>query len=186
MLSIYNAKKSRTRMNQGRRKRHRPQVEELGDRTLPSADIAVQSAQLVTPTTVQFTYQTTDDPGPFAVGVYRSADAIFDATDRLITTGMVTAPSAPGGSTSTIGLAGEMPINPAQPYVLVVADPANAITETDEGNNTAFFRKLALGVVTHGVELDGAFPAWVPAMAAALKAKGYADAIAGAPATWSR
>jgi pimeloyl-ACP methyl ester carboxylesterase len=178
MFSIFSARKSPTRAKQGRPKRHRPRVEELTERTLPSGDIAVLSAQLVTPTTVQFTYQTTDDPGPFTVGVYWSADAVFDATDRLLTTATVNAPSAPEGSSWNINLAGEIPINPARPYVLVVADPAGAIPETDEENNTASFRKLALGVVTHGVELDGMFPPWVTAMSAALEAKGYADTIA--------
>jgi pimeloyl-ACP methyl ester carboxylesterase len=153
-------------------------LQELADRNLPSADIAVLSAQLVTPTTVQFAYDTTDDPGPFTVGVYRSADAEFDATDRLYATATVTAPSAPEGSSWNINLVGEIPINPARPYVLVVADPAGAIAEADEGNNTASFRKLALGVVTHGVELDGMFPPWVTAMTAALESKGYADTIA--------
>jgi pimeloyl-ACP methyl ester carboxylesterase len=142
------------------------------------ADIAVLSAQLVTPTTVQFTYQTTVDPGPFSAGVYRSADPVFDPSDVKVTSAMITGPSAPGGSTATIHLAGEMPLNPVRPYVLVVADAGNAIAETDEGNNTSSFRKLALGVVTHGVEPDGMMPPWVTAMATALEAKGYAETIA--------
>jgi hypothetical protein len=156
-------------------------VEGLESRLTP-ADVGVLSAQLATPTTVQFTYQTTDDPEPFTVGVYRSADPVLDPSDLAVTSTLVTTPSAPGGSTRTINLAGQMPIDPAHRYVLVVADPDNAIAEADEGNNTAQFRKLALGVVTHGVQPDGTFPAWVPAMAAALEAKGYADAI---PFDWA-
>ena len=92
---------------------------------------------------------------------------------------MVSEPSAPGGSPSTINLAGEMRIAPARVHVLVVADPDNVIDEgAFEDNNTASFRKLALGVVTHGVQTSGTLPPWVTAMAAALGVKGYDDTIA--------
>src|SRR5215204_1661535 len=160
--------------------RHRSttlRVEGLEGRLTP-ADVAVLSAQLVTPTTVQFIYQTTDDPGPFTVGVYRSADAAFDPSDLPVASALVAAPSAPGGSPSTVHLAGEMPIDPGRPHVLVVADPADDLVEADPGNNTGSFRKLTLGVVTHGLQPDGTFPAWPTAMAAALEAKGYAETIA--------
>jgi pimeloyl-ACP methyl ester carboxylesterase len=178
MFAIFGARQPRTGTKQNRPRGCRPRLEEFDDRSLPSADISLLSAQLVTPTTVQFTYQTTDDPGPFTVGVYRSADTTFDSSDLLVTSALVSAPIAPGGSTSTINLATEMPIDSARPYVLVVADPGNAIAEADEGNNTSQFRKLVLGVVTHGVQPDGTFPAWVSAMTAALEAKGYAETIA--------
>jgi hypothetical protein len=161
--------------------RHRTttlRVEEMEGRLVP-ADVAVLSAQLLTPTTIQFAYQTTDDPGPFTVGVYRSADAVFDPTDLLVTSVVVTELSAPDGSPSTIDLGAEMPIAPARDHVLVVADPGNVIDEgAFEANNTASFRKLALGVVTHGVQTSGTLPAWVTAMTAALEAKGYDDTIA--------
>jgi hypothetical protein len=151
-------------------------VEELEGRLTP-ADVAVLSAQLLTPTTIQFTYQTTDDPVPFTVGVYRSADTVLDAGDVLVTSVQVAEPSAPEGSPSTIDLGAEMRIAAARDHVLVVADPGNTIVETDEANNTASFRKLALGVVVHGVQTSGTFPAWVTAMTAALEAKGYDDTI---------
>ena len=156
--------------------RHRSttlRVDELEGRLAP-ADVAVLSAQLLTPTAVQFAYQTADDPGPFAVGVYRSADPAFDPSDLPVADTVVAAP----GGTATVALAGEMPIDPGRPHVLVVADPADAIDESDEGNNTGSFRKLALGVVTHGFQPDGQFPTWVTAVAAALEAKGYAETIA--------
>jgi hypothetical protein len=152
-------------------------VEEMEGRLVP-ADIAVLSAQLMTPTTIQFTYETTDDPGSFSVGVYRSADAVLDSSDLLITSVVVSEPGVPGGSPSTIDLGAEMRIAPAQDYVLIVADPSNSIIETNEGNNTASFRKLALGVVTHGVQTSGTMPSWVTAMTMALELKGYDDTIA--------
>jgi pimeloyl-ACP methyl ester carboxylesterase len=160
--------------------RHRSttlRVEGLESRLTP-ADVAVVYAEMLTLTSVRFTYQTTDDPGPFTVRVHRSADPNFDASDPLWGTTVITAPSAPGGSTATITLSGQLPLNPARPYVLVVADPANAIPETNEGNNVSLFRKLALGVVTHGFQPGGVIASWVDAMTVALEAKGYAETIA--------
>jgi pimeloyl-ACP methyl ester carboxylesterase len=142
------------------------------------ADVAVVSAQLLAPTTVQFTYQTTDDPGPFTVGVYRSADPVLDPGDRLLATTTVTTASVPDGNTATVGLSAQLGLNPARPYILVVADAGNEIAETDEANNTSLFRKLALGVVTHGFQPGGVIASWVDATAAALEARGYTEAIA--------
>jgi hypothetical protein len=156
---------------------HSLRVEGLEGRITP-ADVAVLSAQMLTSTTVQFTYQTADNPGPFSVAVYRSADTVLDASDKLWATTQITAPSDPGGSTSTIGLAGELVLNPARPHILVVADPGNAVAETDEGNNISSFRKLALGVVTHGFQPGGILGTWMTATTAALEAKGYAQTIA--------
>ncbi len=148
----------------------------------PRPDIVITSAQLQTATTVGFTYQTTGNPGPFAVSVYRSADPNFDSGDPIVATTLVTTPSAPGGSPASIALGTEMPIDPARRYVLVVADPTQGITEANEGNNTSSFRKLALGAVTHGYQPTGQMPGWVTASAAELRLDGYADAI---PFDWA-
>lgn len=161
--------------------RHRTpalRVEEMESRLAP-ADVAVLSAQLLTPNTIQFTYETANDPGAFTVGVYRSSDATFDPSDVLVTSVAVTEPSAPGGSTSSIDLGEELRIAPTRDFVLIVADPDNVIDEGAlEGNNISSFRKLALGVVTHGVQTSGTLPAWVTAMTAALEQKGYDETIA--------
>ena len=145
---------------------------------LTPADVAVLSAQLYTPTTVSFTFLTTGDPGPFEVGVYRSADAVFDASDLRVTSRVVSIASAPSGTIGAVALPGEMPIDPARPHVLVVADPNDALAEDDEGNNLGSFRKLALGVVTHGFQPGGVIASWVQSTADALLAKGYAAALA--------
>jgi len=74
-------------------------------------------------------------------------------------------------------------IDPSHPYVFAVADPDNRVVELNESNNTAFFRKYVIGAVTHGLEPDGEFPAWVQTMADVLKnQKQYDDTI---PFDWA-
>jgi hypothetical protein len=87
------------------------------------------------------------------------------------------APAGGGTRTGRVALARELPIDPARPYVLVVADPGNAISETDNGNNAAHFRKLTLGVLTHGLSLFGNRPTWIDQVGDALEALGYADTV---------
>src|SRR5262249_19356478 len=67
--------------------------------------------------------------------------------------------------------------DPSHKFVLAVADPNNLIVETNEANNVADFRKLALAAVVHGFEPTGTLPAWTGDAAAALEARGFADAI---------
>src|SRR5438874_8376358 len=46
--------------------------------------IEMLSAQLVSGNTVQFTYETAGDPGPFEVGLYRSTDGVtYNPADRI-------------------------------------------------------------------------------------------------------
>ncbi|MCI0464693.1 MAG: hypothetical protein L0Z62_47830 [Gemmataceae bacterium] len=103
---------------------------------LAKPDIAMLSAQLQTGNTVQFTYETTGNPGPFEVGLYRSADATFDASDILLDTQTVTPsptnPQAPG----TFTLASPWPSDPNKPYLVVVADPNDLISESNPNNNS--------------------------------------------------
>lgn len=116
---------------------------EFQDASPAPSDIAISSSQWLSPTQTQFSYQTTGNPGPFAVGLYRSADPVFDAGDLAIGGPMVVTPSAPNqGGTETLTVSDPndpMWLDPARPYVLVVADPANAIGESDEANNAAVF-----------------------------------------------
>jgi len=80
----------------------------------------------------------------------------------------------------TVPLAGGLPINPKHPYVVVVADPGSA-TAGDPGQS-ASFRKVVIGVVTHGGleyshwKKNG--PPWEREMANSLRAQGYDDVIA--------
>ena len=86
-----------------------------------------------------------------AVGYYLSTNQILDASDVLLTT-------SPGGSlnagqsssryeypTIPVGTA------PGSYYVLFVADPANAVAETNENNNVA---SASLLVVAPGIDLQ--------------------------------
>jgi hypothetical protein len=101
-----------------------------------ASDIAMLSAQFKPGNAVQFTYETAGNPGPFQVSLYRSADAIFDSSDTLINSQTVTPnptnPQTPG-TFDIQNLAND----PTRPYLLVVADPANVIPESNEDNNVA-------------------------------------------------
>ena len=151
-------------------------VERLEDRATP-ANIAVLGSTLQPATAIRLTYQASDVPS-FEVAVYRSADGVVSADDVLITTATVT----PGATTDTqaasIALGGELPLDPNRPRVLVVADPGNAIAETNEGDNLARFRKLSLAVIAHGLQSDGQLPAWVGQMADGLRAAGFDRVVA--------
>ena len=150
--------------------------------TLP--DIAMHVAQLLAGNMVQFTYETTNNPGTFELGIYRSADAIFDTGDVVFGSLQTIIPSPSGGEQiAIVSLPSEMPIDPARKYVLAVADPRGLVSESDESNNDdAHFRKLALGVVTHGYEITGVMPTWVNQMAQRLKLDGYDRTI---PFDWA-
>ena len=69
-------------------------------------------------------------------------------------------------------------INPAEKFVLAVADPSNQTGQTNQAVDVASFRTWIVGGVTHGLEFDGVFPSWVSSVAAGLKADGYDAAIA--------
>lgn len=108
-------------------------------------DVAVRSAQFLSGGSLQVTYQTANDPGPFQVGVYRSADPAFDPSDLAHPVGgpvTLTPPPSPGVATDVVTVTD--PNDPlwrddSRPYIVVVADPANRIDESDESGNVASF-----------------------------------------------
>lgn len=127
-------------------------------------DIAILSATTEDSHSVTYTAEITGRAidQPFQVSIYRSSDDQLDDGDVLLGSQTI--------SVATPGLysmrwEGDLPINPARPYILVVADADNAIAEADETNNSAFFRKHVLGVVTHGFQLFGDSPFWVDYLA---------------------
>ena len=80
----------------------------------------------------------------------------------------------------TVPIPGGLPLNPAHPYVLAVADPS-AATSTNP-SATASFRTHTIGVVTHGgIQLSSykkyGVP-WANEMAKSLLAEGYDKVIA--------
>lgn len=100
-------------------------------------DIAMLSAQLQTPTQVQFKFETTGKPGPFQVGLFQSADATLDANDRPVSLQTITPNPSGGEETGTFNLPISLLFDPARPLMLIVADPSNSIIESDDvGNNT--------------------------------------------------
>lgn len=117
-----------------------------------ASSIVMRSATTVDSRSVEVQYiaDPTASARPVTFGVYRSADATFDATDEAVAS--YTAPASartPGVHDLTIPIDGGLPIDVAQPYVLVVANPDAAGASTDS-TQVASFRKFSIGVVTHG------------------------------------
>ena len=106
-------------------------------------DIQVVSARADSPTTVTFGYGVQGNPGPFMVGLYRSADTTFDASDELLTSQSITPiPNASAQGEFTLQAPPTNDVNRAN--LLVVADPSKAIQETDESNNEALVSQQAV------------------------------------------
>ena len=88
--------------------------------------------------------------------------------------------TAVGGDEITVAIPGGLPPTPAEPYVVVAANPSGAVAEANASNNTASFRTYVIGVITHGgVQPKGwkvGGPPWEKQMARSLKAQGY-DAV---------
>jgi hypothetical protein len=148
--------------------------------SLPLSDIQMLAATESSSQTVEFTYQVTGpDLGLFQVGVYRSADREFEPGIDIPLGSLITV----SGSDATSGehhgtWQGSLPIDPAHPYVLVVANPSGTVPESDarpgDQNDVASFRKWTIGAVTNGLlplgdlQLD-LFGDWVTAMAHSLQ-----------------
>lgn len=162
----------------------RPMLEALEDRALPAVDVQMLFATTADSHSVTFQYAINEDVS-FDVRVYRSTDNVFNSSDITLPEGASTTftidPPSAGTHTATVTL--DLPQDASHPYVLVVADPENSLAEmnasgTADANNTAFFRKHLIGVVTHGFELTAGVPSWAKQMASSLEAEGYDAAFA--------
>jgi hypothetical protein len=178
--------------NSRRPKARRPvSIEQLDRRellsTIPSP-VSVLSSTTVDSRSVTVSYDLTGPDPSLSFGVYRSAVARFDSTASPVAASMA-APvlddsglpsTAPGLHQVTIPLVGGLPINPKHPYVVVEADPGSA-SATDPGRSSSF-RKVVIGIVTHGGLEDSAWkkdgPPWERQMAQSLRDQGYDDVIA--------
>jgi hypothetical protein len=157
----------------------------LEERIALVGDLALLTATMGDSRGVRFSYEVrnADITQPLQVAIFRSADNQADAGDvRISELTLSGADLAVGTHTLTASAAGGLPIDPARPFVVVAADPANAIGEADEANNLTSFRIYVVGAVTHGLEQSGVFPAWVPALADSLRAQGYDATI---PFDWT-
>jgi hypothetical protein len=172
-----------------RRGVRQPTVELLEGRTLLAAsalpDIAMISATTPDSQSITFTFQVENASlnAPFDVAFYRAPASHFDlSADVEIGAQMVSASDLSVGShTETAAIPGGLPIDPAHPYVLAVANPTGGVVESDaahDTNDTASFRTFLIGAVSHGFELTPGLPAWVPIMANSLKQDGYDATIA--------
>jgi hypothetical protein len=168
------------------RARRRPTFERLEERTALAAvltdslpDFVMRAATTHDSRSVTFTYQIQNAvlTGPLHVAFYRAADKHFDAKanieigDQLLTNSTVL---TEGTHTVTATLPRGLSIDPEHPFVFAVADPE----DTNDTNNTAYFRTYVIGAVTHGFELTAGLPAWVTTMANSLKQDGYDASIA--------
>ncbi|OJW17870.1 MAG: hypothetical protein BGO49_30740 [Planctomycetales bacterium 71-10] len=128
--------------------------EALEDRLALSATasaVVLESATTADSRSVEVRYKAdaTSTARPLTFGVYRSADATFDASDEAVAS--YAAPIAdrtPGSHDLTIPIPDGLPIDVARPYVLVVANP-DAAGASDPGR-VASFRKFSIAVVAHG------------------------------------
>jgi hypothetical protein len=159
-------------------------VEQLEERTAlatPAGQLAMLSATALSPSMITASYAVTGAPLalPMTLGIYRSPSTTFDSSSVLV--GQTTLPIAGlslGSHQVNVSLAQPLDINPAEKFVLAVADPSNQSGQTSQATDVASFRTWIVGAVTHGLELDGVFPPWVSSIAAGLKADGYDAAIA--------
>lgn len=171
----------------GARKRSRtakwkPETERLEQRLALAADLAVLSSTTLDSRSVEVSYRVDGDGGlPFDLAIYRSADANFDPSDVKLASQTITDAGGTPPVTQTVNVVvpGGLGIDPAHPFIMAVADPGGQVSETDEANNVASFRKYVIGAISHGTD---AAPAWEPVMAASLTALGYDRVV---PFVWA-
>ena len=168
----------------------RPRVREFDrlDRRELLSTVSVLSATTVDSRSVTVSYDVTGSDPSLEFGVYRSTGPEVDGSSVTVQA-PTAAPglddaglpsTAPGVHQLTIPLPGGLPINPKHPYVVVQADPGSAASTGPGGS--ASFRKVVIGIVTHGGLEDSAWkkdgPPWERQMAQSLRDQGYDDVIA--------
>jgi hypothetical protein len=182
-----------------RKPRLQPAVEGLESRSLLTAalpDIALVSAATRDSRSVTFDYSISGAAvdQPIAFAVYRSAANQVSPGAPMVGSVVVNPPGPDGPTLDTSGqpatavgtheltvaLPGGLPPLPAEPYVVVAANPAHTIAESNTANDTASFRTYVIGVITHGGVQPRSWrvggPPWEHQMAKALRAQGY-DAV---------
>jgi hypothetical protein len=179
-----------------RKQRLQPAIEGLERRSLLTAslpNIALVSATTSDSRSVTFDYTISGAAvaQPIAFTVYRSATSQMNSGAEQVGS-VVVNPAGPGGPTLdtsgnpatavgaheiTVALPGGLPPLPAEPYVVVAANGAQGVTES---NDTASFRTYVIGVITHGGVQPKSWkvggPPWEHQMAKSLRAQGY-DAV---------
>ncbi len=148
-----------------------------------TAPVAMISATTSDSRSVTIEYQVGASSGLVRFGVYRSADDRLDSSDVLLGVWDQGA-ATPGTHRLTIPVEGGLPIDPARPNVLVVANPDEPGAAADP-DRTASFRKYSIGVVSHGGLVHSAWkiaPPWALQTAKLMEWEGY-DAVI--PFNWT-
>lgn len=100
-------------------------------------DITVSAAIRKDAKGVDFTYQTSGNPGSVEMALYRSADQGWDASDvKLGSSVTVTSGADIFNGAGRFTFTTDYVHDRDKPYLVVVADPQKRITEVSEGNNT--------------------------------------------------
>jgi hypothetical protein len=151
------------------------QCESLEGRQLMVANLVIANATALSPTVVRFQYEVQNEslPSNFQVVIYRSADTTIDAGDLVVGTVQLPGTQTMAPQTADVTLPQPLDIQPQRDYILVVADPLNGVVETNEGDNSDYFRKYVVGAVIHGQQNDGLIPSWVSGLAQAVQNQGY-------------
>lgn len=97
-------------------------------------DINVKSIQHGLSRTVHATFETTGNSDEFGLALYASADGVRFDLDDLIEFRTISPDPAGGEQTATFHVTSPLPSG--LPYLIAVADPGNAIDESDEDNNS--------------------------------------------------
>lgn len=160
----------------------RPEINGLETRlalSTASPGVVVGDVTTTDSQSVTFAYTATSPGASIDFGVYRSADAVFDASDHEIA-GVAVTPAAVGPHSQTVAIPGGITIEPDRPFVLVVANPSSAANATDTTSRTGSLRMRSVAVITHGgiqyKSDDQTGPLWQQLMADELREQGY-DAV---------
>jgi Bacterial Ig-like domain len=179
-----------------------PRIEGLETRlalstVAPVPPVSVTSAHTVDSKSVTIDYDVNSpNLGPLLnFGVYRSADATFDAGDQQVASLAIPASAlgrstlddagvnaaALGHHTITLPVVGGLSIEPERPYVLTVANPETAIGAPDQAARTGVIHTHSIAVVTHGgiqsKSSDALGPNWLRSMAKAVSKQGFDSVV---------
>lgn len=106
-------------------------------------DVAISAATRADQKGVDYTWQSADITSSFDVGLYRSADMIWDSSDvQLIALQTFTPGSGVKTGSGRFEFNSDYEHDPNHPYLIAVADPIKHIGETSETNNALVVRRI--------------------------------------------
>lgn len=144
--------------------------------TLPDIEIVKATTSDAESVTVSYAVVDADINSSISFSVYRSSQTSLNGQSQLLGSEIVQPSNLMVGVHSIKLLTGvELKPDPTMPYVIVVADSANSITESNEENNINYFRKYLLAAISHGFNDDilGRSPPWEVALTRTLIERNY-------------